>query len=176
VGELDLVEFHGLFAANKRKLGSPVFPKSLFLNLQRILGDNCRVLTVRHEGRAVASVMNFVWRDTLMAYYSGALEDANRISANNLMYAASMEWAVERGLRRFDFGRSRAETGAFAFKKNMGFEPTPLPYAYVLEQGAAVPEINASNPRYDFAKKVFRAMPDFLAEKLGSFVAKRMPV
>ncbi|MAG56244.1 MAG: peptidoglycan bridge formation protein FemAB [Planctomycetes bacterium] len=176
VAELDLREFHDLFAQNKRKLGSPVFPKSLFMNLNRILGDRCTVLTVRLDGRAVAAVMNFVWRDTLMAYYSGAGDEANRISANNLMYAASMEWAVEQGLKQFDFGRSRMGTGAFAFKKNMGFEPVPLDYQFLLADGAPLPEINASNPRYDMAKKLFRILPTFAAEKLGSFVAKRMPV
>ena len=176
VGELDLGEFHALFALNKRKLGSPVFPKSLFLNLQKTLGDDCRVLTVRVSGNPVSAVMMFAWKDTLMAYYSGARDEANAISANNLMYAAAMEWAVERGLRKFDFGRSRKETGAFAFKRNMGFSPADLHYGFVLRNGAAIPEINASNPKYRMAQKLFRNLPPFLAEKLGSFVAKRMPV
>lgn len=176
VADLNLEEFHRLFALNKRKLGSPVFPKSLFWHLADLLGEDCAVLTVRLEGRPIAAVMNFVWRDTLMAYYSGALDEANRISANNLMYAASMEYAVERGLKRFDFGRSRKETGAFAFKKNMGFLPQDLHYAYILDDGEGLPEINASNPKYRLAQKLFRCLPNFAAEKLGSFVAKRMPV
>lgn len=111
-----------------------------------------------------------------MAYYSGALDEANKVSANNLMYAASMEWAVEQGLKRFDFGRSRKDTGAYAFKKHMGFEPQDLHYAFVLRNGAEIPEINASNPKYRVAQSLFRHLPTFAAEKLGSFVAKRMPV
>ena len=174
--ELNLEEFHYLFALNKRKLGSPVFPKSLFLNLQQILADRCRVLTVRVGGRPVAAVMNFIWNNTLMAYYSGALDEANKVSANNLMYAASMEWAVEQGLKKFDFGRSRKDTGAYAFKKHMGFEPADLHYSYILEDGEQIPEINASNPKYRVAQNLFKHLPPFLAEKLGSFVAKRMPV
>ena len=176
VGPLDLGEFHRLFALNKRKLGSPVFPRSLFWHLADLFGDDCNVLTVRHDGHPVAAVMNFVWRNTLMSYYSGALDHANRLSANNLMYVAAMEHAAERGLKRFDFGRSRKGTGAFAFKKNMGFVPRDLHYSYILAEGEALPEINASNPKYRLAQSLFKHLPKFAAEKLGSFVAKRMPV
>lgn len=176
VGELRLDEFYRLFAANKRKLGSPVFPKSLFLNLRNILGPRLVSTTIRKDGEAVAAVLSFLFRDTYMAYYSGAVDAANEVSANNLMYHVAMKDAVERGLRRFDFGRSRRDTGAFAFKKNQGFEPSPLPYQYILRDGASVPSINASNPRYNLAKRLFRRLPPVVAEKLGSFVAKRMPV
>lgn len=176
VAPLDLEEFHALFADNKRRLGSPVFPRSLFWNLQDVLGDRCRILTVRHEGRALAAVMCFTHRDTLMAYYSGAVEDANRYSANNLMYAAAMEWAVTSGLRRFDFGRSRKDTGAHDFKRNQGFEAQPLYYQFLVPAGGEVPQVNMGNPRYALARRVFRRMPPFLAEKLGSFVVKRTPV
>ena len=58
----------------------------------------------------------------------------------------------------------------------MGFEPTPLPYQYIVEDGEPIPAVNASNPRYDLAKKLFRVLPTFAAEKLGSYIAKRMPV
>ncbi|HMS15547.1 MAG TPA: FemAB family PEP-CTERM system-associated protein, partial [Planctomycetota bacterium] len=142
-GPLNLNEFHELFARNKRSLGSPVFPKSLFRNIQDILGDRCYTLTVRHEGRPLTSVMNFVRKGTLMAYYSGAAEDANRFSANNLMYVAVMEDGVDRGLTEFDFGRSRKATGAFEFKKNQGFEAKDLFYQYLLKPGDQLPEVNA---------------------------------
>jgi hypothetical protein len=39
-----------------------------------------------------------------------------------------------------------------------------------------LPDVKASNPRFDFAKKVFRKLPPIVAEKLGSFVVKRMPI
>ncbi len=176
VAPLDLDEFHRMFAFNKRKLGSPIFPKSLFWHLADLLGDDLNVLTVRAAGEPVAAVVNFIWNDTLMAYYSGAYDEANRLSANNLMYVADMEYAAERKLKRFDFGRSRKNTGAFSFKKNMGFEPQELHYHYILGAGQDIPEVNAANPKYRLAQKLFMHLPGFAASKLGSFVAKRMPV
>ena len=43
-----------------------------------------------------------------------------------------MRRACERGVRVFDYGRSKRGTGSFDFKKNWGFEPTPLAYEYRL--------------------------------------------
>ena len=40
-----------------------------------------------------------------------------------------MRHAARRGCTRFDFGRSKLGTGAFAFKKNWGFEPEPIVHA-----------------------------------------------
>ncbi|MSR74019.1 MAG: FemAB family PEP-CTERM system-associated protein [Planctomycetes bacterium] len=168
--------FHALFAENKRKLGSPIFPQSMFWNLLEVLPGRVHTMAVEQDGRAIAVLMSFLWRGQFMAYYSGASESANANSANNLMYAAAMEEAVRLGATHFDFGRSRRDTGPYAFKVNQGFEPTPVHYQFVTKRGATLPSINASNPRYDFAKRLFRALPRVAAEKLGSFVAKRMPV
>jgi FemAB-related protein (PEP-CTERM system-associated) len=172
----DVPEFHRLFGENKRKLGSPVFPESLFWRVQEHLKDDAFILRVRHDGETVAAVFSFIHRQTIMPYYSGATERAQAVSANNLMYFALMEEAGRRGLRHFDFGRSRRDTGSFAFKKNQGFEPTPLPYQYLLGPGARVPAVNPDNPKYNLARALFRRVPAPLAAKLGSFVTKRMPV
>ena len=54
----------------------------------------------------------------------------------------------ERGATSFDFGRSKLDTGAFAYKKNWGFEAQQLHYCYRLAEGAAIPENNPNNPKY----------------------------
>lgn len=176
VDGIELEHFHHLFVVNKRKLGSPPFPLSLFYNLKDALGDRAMLLSVRHGERVVAAVMSFIHGDTMMPYYSGSLPESHALSANNLMYTALMEHAVERGLHRFDFGRSRKGTGSFAFKKNQGFEPRELHYSYLIRDGSPLPEVNAGSPRYEFARKVFRILPTFAAKKVGSYVAKRLPI
>ena len=174
-GSGDVAEFHRLFADNKRKLGSPIFPESLFWRAMERFGDDCFILRVRQDGETVASVLSFIHRDTIMPYYSGATDRAQQISANNLMYFALMEEAGRRGLKRFDFGRSRRDTGSYSFKKNQGFEPVPLKYHYLLDNGAHVPAVNPDNPKYRLARTLFRGLPMPLAAKLGSFVSKRSP-
>ncbi len=56
---------------------------------------------------------------------------ARALAANDFKYWELMRRAVERGLRVFDYGRSKRGTGSFDFKKNWGFEPQPLHYEYL---------------------------------------------
>jgi FemAB-related protein (PEP-CTERM system-associated) len=176
VGGRDVDEFHVLFAQNKRDLGSPVFPRALFRSVMEAYGDRCFIMRVRYEGETVAAVMSIVFKDVVMPYYSGASDRARPLSASNLLYYALMEHACDRGLKRFDFGRSRRDTGAFEFKKNQGFEPTPLAYQYLLEPGAAPPALNPDDPKFGLARRIFRGLPMPAAVRLGAFVSARMPV
>ena len=79
----------------------------------------------------IASVMNFYFRDEVLPYYGGGTAAARQRAGNDFMYWEVMRRAADRGCRLFDFGRSKLGTGAFAFKKNWGFEPAaaalPLP-------------------------------------------------
>ncbi len=174
--DIELHEFHHLFSLNKRRLGSPLFPSSLFWHLRRQFGDQCVIHTVRHRGEIVAAVMSFVFKGTLMPYYSGSIEGADAsLRASNFMYFRLMEWAVEQGLERFDFGRSREGTGAFRFKKNQGFTPQRLSYQYQLIRAKDVPHLTPANPKYRMAQWMFRRLPLFAAQKLGSWLVKRAP-
>ena len=53
------------------------------------------------------------------------LADARELAANDFKYWELMRRACERGLRVFDYGRSKRGTGSFDFKKNWGFEAAP---------------------------------------------------
>ncbi|MGJ3628079.1 GNAT family N-acetyltransferase [Sphingomonas sp. MMS24-JH45] len=60
-----------------------------------------------------------------LSLLGGGTREARALRANDRMYVALMAHARARGCTRFDFGRSKAGTGAAAFKKNWGFVPTP---------------------------------------------------
>ncbi|MBI4878934.1 MAG: GNAT family N-acetyltransferase [Planctomycetes bacterium] len=180
--QMELVEghacfdrFYELFVQNKRNLGSPVFARSFFARLLHLYGAEALIHGVRCQGRIVAGVLSFVFRDTLMPYYSGSEEAAERLGSMNFMYWKLMEAGVERGLKRFDFGRSRAGTGASTFKQNMGFEPAPLHYEYYLRRGAEIPSVNPSNPRFDGVKRLWRRLPLPLVRLLGPPLMKYLP-
>src|SRR5437762_7774396 len=65
---------HDIYARSVRRLGSPVFPRRYFQLLKNTFGEACDVITVLHEGRALASVMNFYFRDEVLPYYGGGIE------------------------------------------------------------------------------------------------------
>jgi FemAB-related protein (PEP-CTERM system-associated) len=164
----DIDRLHRIYAESVRNLGSPVFPRRYFRLLAAAFPDAHDVTTVLHEDRPVAAVLNFHFRDEVLPYYGGGTRDARGLAANDLMYWEVMRRAgAERGATVFDFGRSKLGTGAFAFKKNWGFEPAELAYCYRLGPGASVPDNNPNNPKYRLLIAAWKRLPLPVANLIG---------
>jgi hypothetical protein len=85
-----------------------------------------------------------------------------------------MRRACERGCRIFDYGRSKRETGSYDFKKNWGFEPTPLQYEYDLIKTRTIPQNNPANPKYRALISCWRFLPLPLANALGPLIVRSL--
>ena len=169
-----LDHFFPLYAASVHRLGTPVFARRHFALLRRVFGPDCEVLTVFHGAQAQASVLQFYFRDEVLPYYGAGSVLARSSGANDFLYWQAMRRARSRGMRRFDFGRSKVGTGAFDFKKNWGFAPQPLPYAYQLIQAGRLPEINPLNPKYALLIRAWRRLPLSLANLLGPHIVRQL--
>lgn len=170
-------ELFDLFAENKRRLGSPTLPKRWFQGLVDEFGKAVVIhRAVDPMGRTLAAVMSFCFRDTVYAYHSGSLTGVNDTGVNNLIYCAIMEWAVEQGYTRFDFGRSRVDSGPAKFKKHMGFVAEPLHYEYLLiGEGAKLPQFHPSNPKLDLPRRVWSRLPMVVTSVLGGRLSRYLP-
>ncbi len=171
----NIPEFYELFSANKRSLGSPSMPLAFFQELRQEFQDKVEILFVRTGSKLLTSVMAFMHKDTLSAYYSGATDDCIEYSANNFMYYKLMQYAVQKGFAYFDFGRSRRETGAADFKKNQGFESRPLFYQYQFIRQKSIPHNNPSNPKFRLFQAIWSKMPFKLTQMLGPYLVKYLP-
>jgi FemAB-related protein (PEP-CTERM system-associated) len=167
--------FHRLFVLNKQRLGSPAFSRDWFADALKLGRRRARLHVVTKEGKVVVAVLSFLWGATWNPYYSGSLPEADRLGASNFAYWQLMRCAAAEGFRRFDFGRSRAGTGPFHFKRNMGFEPTPLPYRWLLGAGEVMPEVNPGNAKFDLPRKVIAALPLSLARAAGPLLMRLVP-
>ncbi len=163
-----LAEHYRVYAESVRNLGTPVFPARLFRSVVETMDAD--VLTVRHRGRAVASVLSLYHRGTVYPYWGGGTEAARGLRANDRMYFALMAHARARGCTRFDFGRSKTGTGAAAFKKNWGFTPTPRLYAKRSDGPAR--EVNPLNPRYALMVRSWKKMPLWAANLAGPWISR----
>lgn len=161
-----------VYAESVRNLGTPVFAKSYFRILAEEFADCCDIVTVTSEERAVAAVLNFYFRDEVLPFYGGGVRAARGLAANDFMYWEVMRRACERGCRVFDFGRSKIGTGAFAFKHNWGFAPTPLDYQFRVAPGRKIPELNPLNPKYRLLVAAWKRMPLPLATRLGPSIVR----
>src|SRR5512139_951297 len=176
VGEIDAdtTRFFQAYSASVHRLGTPVFSRRFFRLLKDEFGDDCEVLTIALDGKVVSSVMSFYFRDEVLPYYGGGVAAARAVAGNDFMYWDLMRRACERGLKVFDFGRSKRGSGSFDFKKNWGFEPTPLHYEYFLVADKAVPEVNSLNPKYRLFIQAWKKMPLALANAIGPHIVRNL--
>lgn len=164
-----------VYAESVRNLGTPVFSAKYLRILREVFGSDCSVLMITHQGQDVAAVMNFYFRDEVLPYYGGSTAVARTIKGvNHFMYWELMRHSRETGFRVFDFGRSKAGTGPFSFKKNFGFEPQPLPYEYYLVKSDAVPDLNPLNPKYRLMVNTWAKLPLPVANFIGPFLARSL--
>ena len=167
--------FFALYADNVHRHGTPALPKRYFDTLLQVFGDDCEVLTVTDsDGRLLSSVLSFYFRDEVLPYYAGDDESARHLAANDFKYWELMRRSCERGIKIFDYGRSKRGTGSFAFKKNWGFEPQPLHYEYCLYKRDSIPQNNPANAKYRLFIEAWRRMPIGLANWLGPHIVRNL--
>ena len=167
--------FFDLYADNVHRHGTPAMPKKYFQALLDEFGSDAEVLTVTApDGKPLSSVLSFYFRDEVLPYYAGDDEAARDLAANDFKYWELMRRACGRGIKVFDYGRSKQGTGSFSFKKNWGFEPQPLSYEYRLFKRDAVPQNNPNNPKFQLMIKVWRKLPIGVANWLGPFIVKNL--
>jgi FemAB-related protein (PEP-CTERM system-associated) len=169
-GSADRAAHYAVYAESVRNLGTPVFPKSLFeAALTELDGV---ILTVRHDGKPVASVLSFCHDGAVMPYWGGGTRAARHLRANDRMYYELMLHARRRGCTRFDFGRSKTGSGAWAYKKTWGFEPEPLSYASWTAPGAAPRDADPTSARHAASIALWKSLPLPVASSLGPLIAR----
>jgi FemAB-related protein (PEP-CTERM system-associated) len=166
----DRAAHYAIYAESVRNLGTPVFPRRLFEAVLDAFGGDADVLTVRRDGVPLASVLSLYHRGVVMPYWGGGTAAARSARANDMMYFALMRHARERGCTRFDFGRSKAGTGAAAFKHNWGFEGMPL--AYAKRSVGKAREINPLDPQYSRKVQLWQKLPLPIANFVGPMIAR----
>lgn len=164
--------FYRAYSESVRNLGTPVFPKRYFQILKQVFGDACEILVIEHEGRLVAGVMSFYYKDEVLPYYGGGTELARELKGNDFMYWEVMRRAVDKGCKVFDYGRSKEGTGSYRFKKHWGFEPEPLFYEVDLVKAEKIPEINPLNPKYQLFIAAWKLLPLPVSQIIGPWLAK----
>lgn len=170
----DLADFYKVYAESVRNLGTPVLSRNYYARVQQAFGEDCEITLVSHEGHPVATVMSFYFRDQVHTYYAGSVKRARGLAANAFMYWAVMQRAAERGMRVFDFGRSKQGTGSGDFKRFWGFQSRPLPYAYYLVRANEVPNISPANSKYRTFINAWKRLPLAVSNRIGPRIAREL--
>lgn len=184
---LHLDEVWRLYSANMRRLASPNYPTSFFHALinrttpatQQTGKTNAAahvVQLVKHKDRPIAGLISFIYRGTMLPYFSGCDDRFQKYHPNNFLYLAAMEEGSRLAAKQFDFGRTRIDNeGPYNFKRFQGFEPTPLHYQYYVPPGGREPDLHPGNPRLSLARRFWPRLPLAVTRPLGAWLSKSIP-
>lgn len=171
----DFNTFYDLYAKSVLALGTPVFPKRMFAALIEVFGSDVEIqLTSSADGSPVASLMSFYFRETVMPYYAGGSNAVRSLGAHDHMYFQLMCAARHRGIRYFDFGRSKIDSGPYRFKKNWGFEPVELGYEMRLAEGADLPSVSQQSGPFAVMSRVWTRLPLGVSKILGPSISRHL--
>ena len=169
----DADRFFELYAENARAHGTPALARRFFHALLAAFPADCDVLFVTDaQGRDLSAILNFYHRGEVLAYFAGEVAAARETNANDFKYWSLMRHAVSRGCTQFDFGRSKADTGSFQFKRLWGFTPHQLHYEYPYLPSGAVPQNNPNNPKFQLAMRVWQRLPRAIVDRVGPPLAQ----
>ena len=168
----DRAAHYAVYAESVRNLGTPVFPRALFDAVLDRFEADADILTVRHEGVPVASVLSLYHGGAVMPYWGGGTRTARALRANDVMYYALMNHARALGCKRFDFGRSKTGSGAYHFKRNWGFEPEPLSYAQWTAPGAAPRDADPTSAKHSLSIALWQRLPLPVANRIGPWISR----
>ncbi len=170
--EVDTV--YSMYAESVRNLGTPVFSRRYFRLLKEEFGEDCELLVISSADEPVSGVLSFYFRDEVLPYYGGGTAAARTVSANDYMYWQVMSRAAARGVRVFDYGRSKQGTGSYRFKKHWGFEPRPLYYEFGLVRADKMPDLSPANPKYRLFISLWKRLPVSLSRLVGPVLSRNL--
>lgn len=175
-GRIELLpQFYRVFAQNMRDLGTPVYDSLFFRQVLTTFPERSRVFVVRAGGRPVAASLVHWHGDTIEVPWASALRESNALSANVFLYWQMLRFAVERGFRTFDFGRSTPGEGTYKFKEQWGAQPRELVWEYWTAAGHGVPNLNPANPKFGLAIRAWQRLPVAVATALGPRIVRNIP-
>lgn len=161
-------DFYHTYSHSVRNLGTPVFSKAFFDSLISAFPQQTEILTVRKDATAVSSVLSFYYKNEVLPYYGGGLLQAKELKSNDFMYYQLMCHAsTDKGCTRYDFGRSKIDSGAYHYKRHWGMQPVELPYQYQLISAKSLPNLSPNNPRYQLFIKLWQKLPLGVSQWLG---------
>jgi FemAB-related protein (PEP-CTERM system-associated) len=158
-----------------RDLGTPVYPRAFFERILATFGSASVFVVEDSHGTPVAASIALVHLQSMAVPWASSLREFRPLCANTLLYWRMIEHAIASGMTTFDFGRSTPGEGTHQFKEQWGAQATPLHWEYVLEAGAALPDLTNKNPRYQAAIAAWKRLPLPVTRWLGPHIVRSIP-
>ena len=167
-------EFQPLYAEALRNLGTPTPPLALFDAIMTRFRDEAEISLAVKDARPIAGVLAFWRRRSVSPYYIGGTAEGRSLLAYDYLYFQLMKRAIARGVRIFDYGRSKVGSTHFDTKTYWGFQPAPVVYHVALVRAKALPNLSGANPKFAAVSAAWKRLPLPVANFAGPLLARHL--
>ena len=175
--EQDLREFFRLYLMTRRRLELPSQPYEFF----RAIWDEffplgiANLLLAYHEGKAIAGLFNFKFKDRVSAEFAASDQAYLALSPNHLLFWETIQTACREGFKIFDFGRTNpTNQDLMDFKRRWGSESFELAHFYYPKEVCGRVRKKESSWQYKLAKTAIIKAPENYFELVGKILYRHM--
>ena len=170
-----LTDFYGPFCRNMRDLGSPVHAERFFAAAAEAFGDRLRFIVSRLGERSVGGLVAIDFAGAVSVPWASTLREERNRCPNNQIYWEALRWAIERGAREFDFGRSPIGGGTYRFKLGWGAQERPLAWRRLDPEGGRIAAKSAGDsPTLQRLSAIWSRLPLPMTALLGPWLRRRI--
>lgn len=161
--------FYPLYLLSMKRLGSPPFSLTFFLNTLKYLPRQTKLFQVLHERQVVAALLGFTTGQRVHIAFSVSNPKFWDLRPNDLVHWRFIEWAADHGYKVFDFGTVRYNSQR-QFKEKWGVEVREYIHYYLYPSidFAHRTSLNSSSRSVQLLSSLWRRwVPGVIAHMVG---------
>ncbi|MEM3710458.1 MAG: GNAT family N-acetyltransferase [Thermoprotei archaeon] len=167
----EIRDVYNVYFKVMKKMGSPTHPRIFFERLKDTLPDTAKIYLAEKDGKPVGMAVYLIGRGKLHLWARCALEEYKELGAIYLLDWTGIELAHTLGVGKFDFGRTRKESGVEVYKHHWRGVDIDI-YHLCLPRKEAVNPPDPLQPRFQFYAKMWRVLPDSVVRVIGPRVIR----
>ena len=157
-----------------KELGSPTPGVKMFKEAINNFGNDIEFLILLDKGSPISGTVLFYHNDVVANPWAVTLKKYRSTCANTLLYWEIVKHACNRGIKKFDLGRSLIDSGNYHFKRRLGAKEKPLYYYYYLNKRKNIPVIDSSKGMQKYFTIIWKRLPDIITKRIGHRVTKEL--
>ncbi|HVP31978.1 MAG TPA: GNAT family N-acetyltransferase [Myxococcota bacterium] len=170
-----LAAFYEPFLVNMRDLGSPVHGRRFYQAMARAFGERLRFVVTADGGRPVGGLVAIDHAGVVTVPWASTLRSERARCPNNQIYWEAIRWAIARGARELDFGRSPRDSGTHHFKRGWGALERRLAWTRLSPDGATLaPALPGESTLLRALSRAWQRLPVSVTARLGPPIRRRI--
>ncbi|MEW5691810.1 MAG: GNAT family N-acetyltransferase [Candidatus Hydrogenedentota bacterium] len=175
VSDIAVSEFYRIFLNKRKSLGVPPYAKKYFDLLYSLFAPSgmAKIFIVRKGSESLSSTFLLFHNRKVYDIFSASLEKGYEYRANDFLIWHMIKWLCEHGYDEIDLGAdSPYQETLIKYKRKWGVNEKNQYFLYYFIKNKKIFIRDSDHPGYRWIRKIWRWMPDFMFENLGSMLIK----